>query len=55
MSDRNKYYRELRQWYINAGICYTCKTRPVVKGETRCLICKMDNREKMKSEVQKYA
>lgn len=48
MSDRNKYYRELREWYINAGICYTCKRRPVVKGETRCLICKMDNREKCK-------
>lgn len=49
MTDRNQYYRDLRQWYINAGICYTCKTRHVVNGETRCLICKMDNRERCKA------
>lgn len=49
MSDRNQYYRELRRWYLDAGICYNCKTRSVVKGETRCLICKMDNRERCKA------
>lgn len=47
MSDRKQYFRELRKWYLDAGICFNCKTRPVVEGETRCLICKMDNRTKM--------
>lgn len=48
MSDRKQYFQELRKWYLDAGICYTCKTRHVVNGETRCLICKMDNRERCK-------
>ena len=61
MSDRTQYFRELRQWYIDAGICPTCHARPIIEGETRCLVCKMDNRErtarwqKGRSEEQKRA
>lgn len=61
MNDRKQYSRELRKWYIDAGICPDCGARPVVEGETRCLVCKMDNRErtarwqKRRSEKQKRA
>lgn len=65
MSDRKQYFRELRKWYLDAGICFNCKTRPVVEGETRCdvfygrrekehTISRLKKIEKMKSEVMKY-
>lgn len=32
-------------WYKEHGICVKCKKEKAIKGETCCLVCKMDRRE----------
>ena len=49
MDNRKEYQRELYYWYKSHGICYNCKIRPVEEGKARCLVCKMDLRERQKT------
>lgn len=40
--------KDYYHWYKDHGICVNCCTEKAVKGETHCLMCKMDRRERQK-------
>lgn len=41
VTSKDYYY-----WYKENGICVNCRQQKALEGETQCLVCKMDRREK---------